>query len=174
VNAQTASLAADTNETAPSFQFVTLRGDTIEYGTLQGKVIILDFWSSNCNPCIKSMPQMERFYQKYKNDHRVAIYLVNSGWESIAEARIFTERKRKNFLFFSYGEKYDLPFAYDDKSVTMKKYNLNSNPSTIIIDSHFTIRARHSGYIQDFYKFLNEHVERLLTDMMHPQDGGSR
>lgn len=114
-------------------------------------------------PCVKSMPQMEKFYQKYKNDKRVAIYLVNSGWESIEKARSFANGKREHFLFFSWGEKYDLPFAYDNKSVAMKKFNLDSNPSTIIIDTGFKIHVKHSGYIKDFYDFLNEHVDHLIS-----------
>lgn len=163
LNAQTASSVNVTNEISPAFEFVTLNGDIISSGNLKGKIVILDFWSSDCGPCIRSMPQMEKFYQKYKNDERVAIYFVNSGWESIEKARNFAYAKREHFLFFSWGENYDLPFAYDNESATMKKFNLNSNPSTVIIDAGFRIHVKHSGYIRDFYDFLNENVEQLLA-----------
>jgi thiol-disulfide isomerase/thioredoxin len=163
INAQTALSVKDTSELAPAFEFATLNGENISSDNLKGKIVILDFWSSDCMPCVKSMPQMEKFYQKYKNDKRVAVYLLNSGWESIEKARSFTNRQRKHFLFFSWGDKYDLPFAYDNESTTMKKFNLDSNPSTVIIDTDFKIRVKHSGYIKDLYDFLNEHIDHLLA-----------
>jgi thiol-disulfide isomerase/thioredoxin len=162
-HAQTALSAKDTNEIAPDFEFVSLNGEKIRSDSLKGKIIILDFWSSDCMPCVRSMPQMERFYQKYKNDTRVVLYLVNSGWESIETAKSFADGKRKHFLFFSWGEKFDLPFAYDNESATMKKFNLDSNPSTIIVDTHFRIHFKHSGYIKDVSDFLSKRVERMLA-----------
>ncbi len=90
---------------SPDFEFITLTGEHISSTSLKGKIIVLDFWSTDCTPCRKSMPQMEEFYQKYKSNQRVAIYLVNSGWETIEKAREFANDKRSGFLFFSWGNK---------------------------------------------------------------------
>jgi thiol-disulfide isomerase/thioredoxin len=156
--------AGDSSQVSPEFKFVTLGGQQVSSADLKGKVIVLDFWSTDCNPCRKSMPQMEEFYRRYKNDARVAVFLVNSGWEPFEKAREFASSKRSSFLFFSWGAKYDLPFAYDAESATMKTFNLDSNPSTIIIDGSFRIRVKHSGYIEKFYDFLTQHVEEYLTE----------
>jgi hypothetical protein len=110
------------------------------------------------------MPQMEKFCQQYRNDPRVVVYLVNSGWETIEKAQRFSESKRSSFLFFSWGTKYDLPFAYDQGSSTLKAFKLDSNPSTIIIDTKFKIRVKHSGFIKEFYDFLNNHVQQYLAE----------
>ena len=110
------------------------------------------------------MPQMEKFYQEFKNNPRVAIYCVNSGWEPIEEVRDFADTKRSRFLFFSWGKKYDLPFAYDQGSTVLKAFDFNSNPSTVIIDSRFNIRLRHSAFIEKFYDFLKTHVEQYLSE----------
>jgi thiol-disulfide isomerase/thioredoxin len=154
----------DTNQISPEFEFITLTGQQVTSKNLKGKIIVLDFWSSDCTPCRKSMPQMEKFYQQYKNDQRVVIYLVNSGWETIEKTKGFADTKRSSFLFFSWGTKYDLPFAYDKGSSAMKTFSLDSNPSTIIIDARFRIRVDHSGFIKDFYDFLCKHVEQYLAE----------
>ena len=163
-NAQSLSNERDSLQISPEFEFVTLTGQQVSSKNLKGKIIVLDFWSSTCNPCKKSMPQIEKFCQKYKNDERVAIFLVNSGWETIEKAKAFADSKRSNFLFLSTGAKYDLPFAYDKESLTMKTFNLDSNPSTIIIDARFRIRVKHSAFIEEFYDFLNKHVEQYLAE----------
>ena len=154
----------DSSQLSPEFNFITLTGQQVSSQDLKGKIIILDFWSSDCTPCRTSMPQMEKFYQHYKNDQRVVVYLVNSGWETIEKAQHFAESKRSSFLFFSWGTTYDLPFAYDQGSSTLKAFGLDSNPSTIIIDTRFRVRVKHSGFIKDFYDFLNTHVEQYLAD----------
>lgn len=161
--AQNTEVLSDTNGTIPEFDFVTLDGKSISSNNLKGKIVILDFWNSTCVPCRESMPQLEELFQKYKNDERVKIYFINSGWESIEAAKKFANKSRSSFLFFSFGGKYDLPFAYDNESKTMKKFNLDSNPSTVIIDKHFKVHVKHSGFIEDFYEYLDKHIEQLLN-----------
>ena len=154
----------DSIQISPDFEFITLSGQQVTSENLRGKIIVLDFWSSTCAPCRKSLPQMEKFYEQYKNDSRVVIYLVNSGWETIEKAKDFADTKRSSFLFFSWGKKYDLPFAYDKGSLTMKAFVIDSNPSTIIIDAKFRIRVNHSGFIENYYDFLSKHVEQFLAE----------
>lgn len=110
------------------------------------------------------MPQLEEFYLHYKNNPNVAFYLVNSGWEPIEKARAFAASKRSTFLFFSWGSTYDLPFAYDSGSVTLKAFGFDSNPSTVLIDAQFRTRIKHSAYIENLKDFLTQHVESYLAE----------
>ena len=163
-NAQEKKKAQNAIQTSPDFEFITLAGKRISSSDLKGKIIVLDFWSTDCNPCRKSMPEMEKFYQKYKNNQKVAIYLVNSGWESIEKAKDFANSKRSSFLFISWGKKYDLPFAYDQDSKTLKAFGIDSNPSTIIIDSKFRIQLKHSGFVKNIDNYLSQHVDEYLAE----------
>ncbi len=161
---QEAPSRADSGNSSPEFEFVSLSGEPVSSNRLKGKIIVLDFWSSDCGPCRKSMPQLEEFHRRYRDDQRVAFFFVNSGWETLEEAKAFASSGKSGFLFFSWGKKYDLPFAYDQHSATLKAFGFNSNPSTVIIDSRFRIRVRHSGYIEKFNDFLTEHVEQCLRE----------
>ena len=110
------------------------------------------------------MPQLEEFYRRYKNDQRVAFYFVNSGWETLEKAKAFAARKRSGLLFVSWGDRYDLPFAYDTKGETLKSFGFDSNPSTVIIDGQFRVRVKHSGSKANLGEYLSEHVERYLAE----------
>jgi thiol-disulfide isomerase/thioredoxin len=156
--------STDTTQVSPDFSFITLDGQNILSSNLKGKVIVLDFWSTDCTPCRKSMPQLEEFYQRYKHNPKVAIYLVNSGWEPIEKAKAFATSKRSSFLFFSWGTTYDLPFAYDNSSVTLKAFGFDANPSTVIIDGQSRIRVKHSGYVEKLNDFLSQQVELYLAE----------
>ncbi|MFC2138240.1 TlpA family protein disulfide reductase, partial [Bacteroidota bacterium] len=120
------------NKPAPEFEILTFDGQIIQSSELKGKMILIDFWSSNCIPCIALMPKMEKLYAYYKNNSNVAIFRLNPGWESIDKAKAFIEKRN-----------YDLPFVYDQESKTSKKFDVYSNPSTIIIDKNYNLRIKH-------------------------------
>lgn len=48
-------------------QLTTFKGNKIDLNKLKGKVILLDFWTISCGPCIKEMPHLQDMYEKYKD-----------------------------------------------------------------------------------------------------------
>jgi thiol-disulfide isomerase/thioredoxin len=49
---------------APDFTASTLEGGTIRLAQLEGKTVLLDFWSKSCTPCLRSMPIIEELPAK--------------------------------------------------------------------------------------------------------------
>lgn len=50
-----------------SMAFRAMDGRQVNLENLRGKVVLLDFWSMSCAPCIKEMPHLKTMYDKYKN-----------------------------------------------------------------------------------------------------------
>lgn len=53
---------------APDFKLSDLNGNSIALASMRGKVVLLDFWSSSCGPCIREMPMIEAIGEAHKPD----------------------------------------------------------------------------------------------------------
>lgn len=64
------------NQLAPDFSLVKLGGGTISLAEFRGKKpVVVDFWASWCPNCRRDMPNLNRFYEKYKD--KVEVIGVN-------------------------------------------------------------------------------------------------
>jgi thiol-disulfide isomerase/thioredoxin/outer membrane lipoprotein-sorting protein len=61
----------------PDFKFVSLDGKPFTPESLDGKVTVLDFWATWCGPCKQSLPEMQKIYEEYKDNPKVAFYAVS-------------------------------------------------------------------------------------------------
>lgn len=62
----TTAAAEQDKEMAPDFSLTDINGKTFTLSSLRGKIVVIDFWGSWCGWCIKGMPEMKRYYEKYK------------------------------------------------------------------------------------------------------------
>ena len=50
---------------APDFTTKTITGKEIELSALRGHVVVLNFWSTTCGPCIEEIPGLNRLVRYY-------------------------------------------------------------------------------------------------------------
>jgi len=53
---------------APDFKLPDLNGNSVALSSMRGKVVLLDFWSSSCGPCVREMPMIEEIGEAHKAD----------------------------------------------------------------------------------------------------------
>lgn len=105
---------------------------------LKGKVVLLDFWATWCQPCRLSMHDLEKLYEQHKDDGLVVIGIST-------DTHIPDTRKDVPGMLKDYGITYPMAFA-DDIYDLRAKYEFNSIPLLFIIDKKGEIRERISGY----------------------------
>lgn len=54
-------------EQAPNVIFTTLEGKKISMASLKGKLVLVNFWATDCPGCIKEMPELVSTYKQYKD-----------------------------------------------------------------------------------------------------------
>lgn len=109
-------------DTVPEIELPNTKDSVIKLSSLQGKVVLIDFWASWCAPCRAVNPYIQKLYSKYKDkgfevlgvslDTKQKEWLKaikqdrlkytqvidNSGWRSKVAERYFVELLPTNFL----------------------------------------------------------------------------
>lgn len=55
------------NQEAPNVTFTTIQGTKINLVDLKGKVVLVNFWSTDCGICVSEMPSIVKTYNTYKD-----------------------------------------------------------------------------------------------------------
>jgi peroxiredoxin len=119
---------------APEVTYISLSGEKISSQSLRGKVVIVNFWATDCATCIKEMPQMVQTYQKFKGQ----------GFEFVAVAM---KSDPPNYVI-NFTESRQLPFkvALDSSGGLAKAFgNVAMTPTTFVIDKQGNIIKRYVG-----------------------------
>jgi len=80
----------------PPFTLKTIDGRTVTSESLKGKIVVINFWGTWCGECRLEMPELEKFYEKYKANPNV-VFLALSYDDSVDQARAFIKEKKYTF-----------------------------------------------------------------------------
>ena len=67
--------ATEIGQAAPGLVVPELNGQTFDLATQRGKVVIINFWATWCDPCREEMPALNAFYRRYHDKGLVMIGL---------------------------------------------------------------------------------------------------
>ncbi|WDW10731.1 TlpA disulfide reductase family protein [Priestia aryabhattai] len=132
----------------PNIQLETLDGKAFNLKDYQGKTVILNFWATWCPPCKAEMPDMQKFYEEYKNKN-VEIIAVNltSAEKNKEDIKRFTDE---------YGITFTVPL--DKNGEISNQFNVVSIPSSYLIDDKGVIRRHVVGPMS--YNWMVDEVKK--------------
>lgn len=119
---------------APEVTFVSIEGERISTADLRGRVVLVNFWATDCAVCVREMPKMVETYNRHRE----------RGFELIAVAMRYDP---PNYVL-SYASKNALPFkvALDPMGALAKAFDdVMLTPTTVLIDKRGNIVARILG-----------------------------
>jgi peroxiredoxin len=147
-------LSKEADLPAPSFTLSAIDGTLVGSDQLRGRVVLLAFWATWCRPCIDELSRVQQVYQSYKNDSRVAIWVVDSGISND------TVEKQRRVIS---AQHWNLPFAEDSENLEYRM-GLHGLPKLILLDKSGRIRWVHDGFdhSEDLAGQLTTRIEELL------------
>jgi cytochrome c biogenesis protein CcmG/thiol:disulfide interchange protein DsbE len=107
--------------------------EKLSLGDYQGKVVVLDFWSVGCPPCIRELNELESIYRQFQS-RGVEVVGVAAWGESSEDVRDLNKARDVSY-----------PLVLGTSSV-VNAYRATSLPTLYIIDEKGRIAASHQGF----------------------------
>jgi peroxiredoxin len=122
---------------APQFELRDLQGGTVTLAGLKGKVVVLNFWSKTCAPCLEEMPEFAEFTKIVRDRPDVVVLSVSTDEEP--------DDVKMTLQTVLRGPPPFLVLFDPDLSVSRDKYGTRLVPETWFIDKNGIVRARFDG-----------------------------
>ena len=142
-NAQT-QVAAEGSE-APDFTLPGPDDKPLSLSSLRGQYVVLDFWGTWCKWCVKGIPDMKRYYEKYEGLFEILSIDVGDDEDTWLKAI----------------DSYDMEWKHvitDEESAQQLQelYGIEGYPTKIVVDPMGIIVKITVGEDPSFYSYLDD------------------
>lgn len=137
---------------APAFVVHDLEGAEVASDAFEGKLMLLDFWATWCQPCVADLPNLTRLHEQYEQDGLVVLSVsIDEGDDAAKKvARMIKRRKTRHPVFLD-----------ATASPAWASYLVRVVPSQFLVDTEGRIVAQWSGKVD--LGVVEAEIERLLS-----------
>ena len=137
--AERPAVAVAIHEPAPDFELPVVghKGSTIALSSLEGQVIVLNFWASWCLPCRDEAPGLRSAWEGSRGQQGVLFLGVNE-MDDEAEAQAFQREFHMSY-----------PSVFDPAASLAADYGFFGLPVTYVIDAQGVMRYRFAGSVTE-------------------------
>src|SRR5438128_5094201 len=151
-----ASATAQQPNSVPQFSLPHLDGQMLRSEELKDKIVVLDFWATWCENCIREIPEFNKLEKKYSSRGVKVIGLaVQSGWAS--DIQKFVKQ---------YNMRYTVLVGNDD---TVSDFGVISFPNTYVIGPGWKLYKKYSGVSETEAADIRRDIETLLKTSPEPK-----
>lgn len=127
--------AGEIGSSLPDFSVKDLQGQSLSSGGLRGKIVLVDFWATWCQPCKKEMPGYQKLVDEYGSQGFVVIGFKFDNMPDTENPVQFAKE---------IGVHYPLAVATDD--LKEKFGGIEGLPTTMLYDRHGVLRMKVIGF----------------------------
>ena len=125
---------------------------------LRGKVVLVDFWTYTCINCLRTLPNVTRWYDTYR-DQGLVVIGVHTPEFAFEQNTANVDQAIKRF-----GIRY--PVAQDNEYATWNAYGNQYWPAEYLFDATGQLRRVHFG--EGEYDQMETAIQQLLKESGHP------
>jgi thiol-disulfide isomerase/thioredoxin len=125
---------------------------------LRGKVTIVNIWVYSCINCHNSLPTLQSWYKKYKDQGLEIVGVHTPEFES--------DKPAANVLASLKETGVTWPVVQDNDSATWSAYNNRFWPAFYLVDKSGNIRKVHAGELSDRYPAAIPGLEKTIQELI--------
>jgi thiol-disulfide isomerase/thioredoxin len=133
-----------------------LNSPPLTVASLKGKVVLVQFWTYSCINCLRTLPYVTRWYEKYKDKGFIVIGVHTPEFAFEKQTgNVETAIKRFGITY---------PVALDNQYSTWNAYQNQYWPAEYLIDKSGRIVATQFG--EGNYQQMDDAIARLVGDSL--------
>jgi len=140
---------------APEIGRVWLNSPPLSFRQLRGRVVLVDFWDYTCVNCIRTLPYVKAWHERYQ-EVGLTVIGVHTPEFTFAQYESNVERGVREF-----GLTY--PIVIDSNYEIWKAFANRCWPSKYLLDKDGYLRFGHSG--EGAYRECEEVIQELLREI---------
>ena len=145
-----AFLAPSLPRPAPALAVADMAGKALDWKSLEGKVVLLDFWATWCAPCRKSMPELQALHDRYASRGFSVLGVSIDDKKPVPKVKKFVASKKIRY-----------PIAIDsEKDPSWERFGVKAVPAAFLVDRSGNIVAQWTGVVN--VRELEEKLAVLL------------
>lgn len=160
-NKQTSTSSSSETKATQAFDFTAMDkdGKTVKLSDFKGKKVYINMWASWCGPCMREIPELEKVYQKYKNNKDIVFLSMTSPNDAEFKNQSPQDKSKDVILKKAkeLGATYPVLFDVNDRFII--NYAIRSFPTHILINSDGTFETRIAGAVTE--ESLTKEIEKL-------------
>jgi thiol-disulfide isomerase/thioredoxin len=139
--------AAKVGESAPDIKVEDARGQAVTLSSLRGKVVVLDFWASFCEPCKEELPRVDALAKKLASRKNVVFVAVN-----------LDKKREKADAFLAVAKLASMTLLFDPKNTSGQRAQL---PMLWVLDTSGVVRFERAAVEESTIADLEKAVVEL-------------
>ena len=146
---ENAIAAGEIGSQLPDFSVKDLQGREISSADLRGKVVLIDFWATWCQPCKKEMPGYQKLEDRYGSRGFAVVGFKFDTMMDMEDPVLFAKK---------IGVRYPLAVAADD--LKQKFGSIEGLPTTMLYDRQGILRKKTIGF--EYTNVIESELKALL------------
>lgn len=133
--------------TISELELKDINGTVYTLESLKGKVIVLNFWFTQCKPCVAEFPDLNELKAKF-DPEKVVFFAVS--WNDVATINTFMKNRQLDYTIIPNGNK------------LISYFKIPHYPYNVIIDQKGTIDYINDGLIFNIFKKMEAKIKSYL------------
>jgi peroxiredoxin len=138
----------------PDFKFIDRQGKPVTPEACVGKVAVLSFWDTGCEPCRVLLPELEKIYQKLKSRPKLAMFAVSLDPKEVEDKAL------EDVLA---GLKVTVPLVRDPQQQALAALRVYATPTLFVLGADGVVQQCELGDMKTFLAALPDRLEKLLS-----------
>lgn len=140
------NLNSHLNKSAPDFEFKDINGLPYSLAKLKGKIVVLNFWFTQCGGCITEMPELNALKKRYAEKDIVFLAIT---FNDNAKVKAFLATNQFDYTIIPNAAK------------LCKDYDIYGYPTSMVIDRTGVIRYINASIAEDIKEQLAKAIDGL-------------